>query len=144
MDNKRIIFTNADGNMSVIVPAPGCTEEQALKAVPAGLPYEIVNAEDVPADRTFRNAWQHDTTPAPQKVAIDMVKAKDSTHEKRRALRSTEFAPLDVEATIPSKAASAEANVRLFVTSTTVFRLTLTPHLLPINLKRSLLPKDCK
>ena len=109
MDNKRIIFTNADGNMSVIVPAPGCTEEQALKAVPAGLPYEIVNAEDVPADRTFRNAWQHDTTPAPQKVAIDMVKAKDSTHEKRRALRSTEFAPLDVEATIPSKAASAEA-----------------------------------
>ena len=35
-------------------------------------------------------------------------KAKDIAHEKRREARSKEFAPLDVEATIPSRAAQAE------------------------------------
>jgi hypothetical protein len=42
-------------------------------------------------------------------ISIDMTKAKDIAHEKRRAARTTEFAPLDIKATIPSEAAEAEA-----------------------------------
>jgi predicted nucleic acid-binding Zn-ribbon protein len=42
-------------------------------------------------------------------ISIDMTKAKDIAHEKRRAARSAEFAPLDIKATIPSEAAEAEA-----------------------------------
>ena len=42
-------------------------------------------------------------------ITIDMTKAKDIAHEKRRAARSAEFAPLDIKATIPSEAAAAEA-----------------------------------
>jgi len=42
-------------------------------------------------------------------ISIDMTKAKDIAHEKRRAARTTEFAPLDIKATIPSEAAAAEA-----------------------------------
>jgi hypothetical protein len=42
-------------------------------------------------------------------IAIDMTKAKAIAHEKRRAARSAEFAPLDVKATIPSEAQAAEA-----------------------------------
>jgi predicted nucleic acid-binding Zn-ribbon protein len=42
-------------------------------------------------------------------ISIDMTKAKDIAHEKRRAARSQEFAPLDVKATIPSEATAAEA-----------------------------------
>lgn len=42
-------------------------------------------------------------------IAIDMTKAKAIAHDKRRAARSAEFAPLDVKATIPSEAQAAEA-----------------------------------
>ena len=42
-------------------------------------------------------------------ITIDMTKAKDIAHEKRRAARSAEFAPLDIKATIPSEAQAAEA-----------------------------------
>jgi Spy/CpxP family protein refolding chaperone len=42
-------------------------------------------------------------------ITINLTKAKDIAHEKRRAARTTEFAPLDIKATIPSEAAAAEA-----------------------------------
>ena len=42
-------------------------------------------------------------------IVIDLTKAKDITHEARRAARSAEFAPLDIKATIPSEAVAAEA-----------------------------------
>jgi hypothetical protein len=41
-------------------------------------------------------------------ISIDMTKAKDIAHEKRRAARSAEFAPLDLKATIPAEATAAE------------------------------------
>jgi hypothetical protein len=42
-------------------------------------------------------------------IKIDLSKAKDIAHDKRRAARAKEFAPLDIEATIPAKAQQAEA-----------------------------------
>jgi predicted nucleic acid-binding Zn-ribbon protein len=42
-------------------------------------------------------------------ITINLTKAKDIAHDKRRAARSAEFAPLDIKATIPSEAAAAEA-----------------------------------
>jgi hypothetical protein len=42
-------------------------------------------------------------------ITINLNKAKDIAHEKRRAARTAEFAPLDVKATIPSEATAAEA-----------------------------------
>jgi len=41
-------------------------------------------------------------------IVIDLTKAKAITHDKRRAARSAEFAPLDVKASIPSEAVAAE------------------------------------
>ena len=57
--DKRIVYTNDDGTISIIVPAEcGLTiEEIAAKDVPTGKEYHIVNASDIPSDRTFRNAW---------------------------------------------------------------------------------------
>ena len=60
---KRIIFPNDEGGVSVIIPSPNCEltiEELAAKDVPAGKPFQIVNVEDVPSDRTFRNAWTYE------------------------------------------------------------------------------------
>lgn len=42
-------------------------------------------------------------------ITINIDKAKDIAHEKRREARSAEFAPLDIKATIPSEATAAEA-----------------------------------
>jgi hypothetical protein len=42
-------------------------------------------------------------------IKINLDKAKGIAHEKRRAARSAEFAPLDIKATIPSEAQTAEA-----------------------------------
>ena len=42
-------------------------------------------------------------------IVIDLTKAKGIAHDKRRAARSAEFAPLDIKATIPSEAQAAEA-----------------------------------
>ena len=60
--NQRIIYPNDEGGVSVIVPSPNCLkehtiEEIAAKDVPAGKPYKIVSVDDIPSDRTFRNAW---------------------------------------------------------------------------------------
>lgn len=105
MSDFRIIFTRPeDGGVSVIVPAPGVTQAEALASVPHGVEYDIVPMQDIPTDRTFRNAWNR----TGKVIGHDMAKAKDIAHEKRRIARSAEFAPLDIEATIPSKAAQAE------------------------------------
>lgn len=61
MTNKRIIYPTEDGGVAIIVPAPDCgltIEEIARKDVPAGADFRIVDAADIPEDRTFRNAWE--------------------------------------------------------------------------------------
>tara|TARA_R110000803_G_C11734737_1_gene290146 strand:+ start:340 stop:528 length:189 start_codon:yes stop_codon:yes gene_type:complete len=58
--NKRIVYTNDDGTVSVIVPADECgltVEQIAAKDVPKGKEHHIVNVADIPTDRTFRDAW---------------------------------------------------------------------------------------
>lgn len=42
-------------------------------------------------------------------LSINIDKAKDIVHDIRRAKRTSEFAPLDLKATIPSEAVVAEA-----------------------------------
>lgn len=42
-------------------------------------------------------------------IQVDISKAKEIAHEKRRAARAVEFAPLDIEATIPAMSEQAEA-----------------------------------
>ncbi len=54
--NQRIIFPTDEGGVAVIIPAESI--EAAMKDIPAGKPYKIVDVSDIPEDRTFRNAWQ--------------------------------------------------------------------------------------
>jgi hypothetical protein len=60
--NQRIIYPIDNGGVAIIIPAPDCgltIEEIAAKDVPAGKEYKIVDVEDIPTDRTFRNAWEY-------------------------------------------------------------------------------------
>jgi hypothetical protein len=60
--DKRILFPNDDGGVSIIIPTESV--EGAMKDIPSGKPYLIVDAADIPADREFRNAWTADFTDA--------------------------------------------------------------------------------
>jgi hypothetical protein len=61
---QRIIYPNDDGGVAILIPSPEylaehTIEELAAKDVPAGKEYKIVDVEDIPSDRTFRNAWEY-------------------------------------------------------------------------------------
>ena len=61
---QRIIYPTDEGGVAVIVPAPEylaehTIEELAAKDVPEGKPFKIVATEDIPSDRTFRDAWEY-------------------------------------------------------------------------------------
>lgn len=61
--DKRIIYPNEDGGINILIPAPswiGTLEQLAQKDVPNGIAYLIIDAEDVPEDRTYREAWEAD------------------------------------------------------------------------------------
>jgi hypothetical protein len=59
---QRIIYQTDERGVAVVIPTPEALEtmtiEQiAAKDVPAGKEYHIVDASEIPTDRTFRNAW---------------------------------------------------------------------------------------
>lgn len=61
---KKIIYPNEQGGVCVIVPTPEALEsmtieEIAAKDVPQGIEYKIIDASELPQDRTFRNAWEY-------------------------------------------------------------------------------------
>ena len=58
----RVVFKNDDGGVSVLVPAPDALETYgimaiAIKDVPAGKPFKIVSADEIPSDRSERDEW---------------------------------------------------------------------------------------
>jgi hypothetical protein len=111
----RICFPNAEGGVSIVVPAPGVAVADAAKAVPEGVEYTVVQVEDLPQDRTFRNGWVHDATTGCKE---DHTKCLAIAHEKRREKRAVEFAPHDeiIAKQIPGKskddAEAARAAIR--------------------------------
>ena len=54
--NQRVINPTDDGGVAVIIPAESV--EAAMKDIPEGKPFKIVDVSEIPADRTFRNAWE--------------------------------------------------------------------------------------
>jgi hypothetical protein len=62
MQNTRIIYQGGNG-LVMLAPAPasGLTVEQiALKDVPPGVPYKVVDVSDLPSSVQFISAWEID------------------------------------------------------------------------------------
>jgi len=60
--DKRIVYTNSEGRVCVLVPADNCdltVEQIQAKDVPSGVTSYILNKEAIPSDRSFRNAWTY-------------------------------------------------------------------------------------
>ena len=61
--NQRIIYQTDNGGIAVIIPTGELSlEETALKDIPTGVKYKIIDASDLPQERDFRNAWEFDFT----------------------------------------------------------------------------------
>jgi hypothetical protein len=64
---QLIIYQNDEGGVVLLTPAPECLNQYsieaiALKDVPAGKPFKIIDGADLPSNRDFRNAWEVDPT----------------------------------------------------------------------------------
>lgn len=63
--SKAIIYKQDNGMVAIVIPAPEFVEKYGLDAiaqkdVPTGKPYKIVDASEIPTDRSQRNAWTVD------------------------------------------------------------------------------------
>ena len=63
--NQAIIYKQDNGVVAIIRPTEEALalygiEAIAQKDVPAGKPYKIIDASEVPTERTYRNTWTVD------------------------------------------------------------------------------------
>ncbi len=99
----------ADGGVSIlrlIGEADLSAELAKWEAVadPAWLPVQAapIDESDIPADRTFRDAWTHDGS-----INVDMPKAREVVRQRLREARAPKMAALDVESLRANEAKDA-------------------------------------
>lgn len=73
---NRIIYRTDEGGVAVIIPSPEALELYgiqaiAIKDVPAGKPFKIIDASEIPTDRSQRNLWSVDTAELTDGVGSD-------------------------------------------------------------------------
>jgi hypothetical protein len=95
--DQVIIYQNEAGGVAVCMPTAEALgvwgiEAIALKDVPAGRPFKIVNVADLPPDGPFFNAWEVDGA-----LLTDGVGAESNEFPKRAeeppAVLETPFVP---------------------------------------------------
>tara|TARA_Y100001937_G_scaffold27616_1_gene39730 strand:- start:531 stop:731 length:201 start_codon:yes stop_codon:yes gene_type:complete len=58
--DKRIVYMQDNGTVAIIVPSDNCeltVEQIQAKDVPSGKTSYIIDATEVPSDRSFRDSW---------------------------------------------------------------------------------------
>jgi hypothetical protein len=93
---NRIIYKTDEGGVAVIIPTQGALDiwgigAIAIKDVPAGKPFKIVDASEIPTDRSDREAWTVDEAdltdgfggennlfPEPEVVEEEQVEVQDA------------------------------------------------------------------
>lgn len=71
---EKCIIYQDDGGVSIVFPAPDCgltVEQIALKDVPFGKPFKIIDISDLPTDQSTRNAWTVDEADLTDGVGAD-------------------------------------------------------------------------
>jgi hypothetical protein len=102
---RRIIYTQANGGVAIVHPVINTspvpeeiTEEEAVARALAKLPPDaidpqIIDEADIPADRSFRDAWSRQGG----RITHDMAKAREIHRCRLRAARAPLLAALDIE-----------------------------------------------
>ena len=97
---RKIVFSRPDGGITVVHPVRNSNEaavsdaeieQRSWDKLPLdAINPHFVNDDQIPKDRTFRNAWKHD-------LSVDMPKAVEIHKTKLRDLRAPKLVMLDVE-----------------------------------------------
>lgn len=72
--SKCIVYNQSNGNVVVIFPVLDCgltVEQIALKDVPFGMPFKIVDVSDLPQDGSPQEAWVIDEADLTDGVGAD-------------------------------------------------------------------------
>jgi len=115
--NSRIVYSNDDGGINILVPAPVMFDENSrdrqelkekgiifkddsevlnwiiAKDVPNDKAYRVIDVSDLPSFRDFRNAWI-DTG---SEISHDMAKANEIKRDQLREIRKPILEKLDVD-----------------------------------------------
>ncbi len=106
MTLRKIIYTRADGGLSVVHPVRNThpepetmtdaqIEQRAWDRLPPdAINPRYVNAAEVPTDRYFREAWTHSDAGS---IVVDMPKAVAIQQDKLRELRAPLLDALDIQ-----------------------------------------------
>lgn len=111
---QAIVYEQENGVVAIVTPAEGFSVEQiSAKDIPAGVEHFVINYDEIPSDRVFRDAWILDNG----KVVIDLTRAKSVAHQKRRLQRLIEMEPHDkiIALQIPGTAADTAEAARLAI-----------------------------
>lgn len=94
---KTYALLRADGNVSIMRLVKGTIQEALAKYHTSSefrvVDFREIQPDEVPADRTFRNAWAHDGA----RLFIDMPKARNIWRDRIREARAVAFADLDAQ-----------------------------------------------
>lgn len=91
-----IIYKDQKGNACVLYPVSSpelSIEDIALRDVPEGTDYKIIESESLPEDKTFRNAWDIQDW----SIVIKMDAAREIWKDKWRKARKPKLEALDIE-----------------------------------------------
>lgn len=95
--SKVIVFKNIDDSIGVLIPSLQChlsLSEIVAKDLPEScLEHQFFDIEELPVDKTFRNAW----ILKDGKVEHDMDKARELQKVRLRNLRAPLLSKLDVD-----------------------------------------------
>ncbi len=83
---KKIVYKTEAG-IAVITPTRSI--ESAMKDIPSGVEYKIIDESELPKDKIFRNAWNYD-------LKEDIPKAKEIWKDKLRTDRVPAFEQNDI------------------------------------------------
>ena len=95
---KKIAVKKDDGTVAIVIPTPEATPElmeRDAKAVPGYVSHREIDDDQLPQDRTFRNAWTDDLDTIT--VDVHMPKAHEIYRDKLRYLRKAKLAALDIK-----------------------------------------------
>lgn len=120
-----ITYPQPNGQVAVVIPTGDVNN--ALKDIPSGVPWKVVNALDI--DNEFFNAYEFDIQTGSK---VNIEKAKAIQLDKFRAARALKLAKLDIDFMKAVEANDAAKKAEIAAAKQALRDVTLTP--LPNNL----------
>lgn len=107
--SKAIVWTHEDGGVAITHLAEGADLAVALEHLPEGVSHTVIDAADLPADRTFRKAW----AARDGAVEVDMGRARDVWRDHIRRRRKGLLEALDIDAVRADEAGDGQAKAKV-------------------------------